>query len=135
MLEYASIRFTELCMAALRLAMINESAIIMDSSTAQNCEISAKPIRYKRIKAAKAAVQPSEQPAPKAAAKTETAANETKEAERPRTVAPAAETKETKKTTAEAKPADKEADGKKKDDKKKKGGFFGVFKKIFGKDN
>jgi hypothetical protein len=86
-------------------------------------------------KAAKAAVQPSEQPAPKAAAKTETAANETKEAERPRTVAPAAETKETKKTTAEAKPADKEADGKKKDDKKKKGGFFGVFKKIFGKDN
>ncbi len=85
-------------------------------------------------KAAKAAVQPAEQPPAKAAAKPETAAGEPKEGERPRTVAPPAETKETKKPV-ETKPADKETDPKKKDEKKKKGGFFGVFKKIFGKDN
>jgi cell division protein FtsN len=83
-------------------------------------------------KDAKAAVQPSEPPAPKAAAKTEPAATETREPERPRSVAPAPEPRESKK--AEAKPAEKE-DPKKKDEKKKKGGFFGVFKKIFGKDN
>ena len=85
-------------------------------------------------KAAKAAVQPAEQPTAKAAAKPEPVVSETKEAERPRTVTPPAETKETKKP-AEMKPADKESDTKKKDEKKKKGGFFGVFKKIFGKDN
>jgi hypothetical protein len=82
-------------------------------------------------KAAKAAVQPAEQPP---AAKTEPVAIETKEPEaRPRTVTPPAETKEIKKPV-ESKPVEKEADTKKKDDKKKKGGFFGVFKKIFGKD-
>jgi hypothetical protein len=84
-------------------------------------------------KAAKAAVQPAEQPTAKAAPKPEPAVSETKEPERPRTVAPA-ETKEIKKPV-ETKPADKETDPKKKDEKKKKGGFFGVFKKIFGKDN
>jgi hypothetical protein len=84
-------------------------------------------------KAAKAAVQPAEQ-AP-AAAKPEPEASEPKEAEaRPRTVTPPAENKEIKKP-AESKPAEKESDAKKKDEKKKKGGFFGVFKKIFGKDN
>jgi hypothetical protein len=85
-------------------------------------------------KAAKAAVQPAEQPTAKAVAKPEPATSETKEVERPRTVTPPAEPKETKKP-AETKPADKESDTKKKDEKKKKGGFFGVFKKIFGKDN
>lgn len=82
-------------------------------------------------KAAKAAVQPAEQPV---AAKPEPVV-ETKEPEvRPRTVTPPAEPKEVRKPV-ETKPVDKEVDTKKKDDKKKKGGFFGVFKKIFGKEN
>ena len=81
-------------------------------------------------KTAKEAVQPLEQPAPvKPVAKAET--EETREADRPRTVAPSTEAKEAAKPPA-AKPADPNAN--KKDDKKKKGGFFGVFKKIFGKE-
>ncbi|MBI3650245.1 MAG: hypothetical protein HY231_04290 [Acidobacteria bacterium] len=83
-------------------------------------------------KAAKAAAQPNEQPAAKTVAKTEPAAGESKETEQPHSATPASEAKEPRK--AEAKSAAKEAAGKK-DEKKKKGGFFGVFKKIFGKDN
>ena len=84
-------------------------------------------------KAAKDVAQPAEPPA---VTKTDLEVKEARESEaRPRTVAPSStENKEATKP-ATTKTEEKDAEAKKKDEKKKKGGFFGVFKKIFGKDN